>query len=301
MDGILVLDKPSGYTSFDCVAIARRAAGEKRTGHCGTLDPEATGVLVICFGKATRLIEYMDEVPKTYRCGCRLGLETDTFDIWGMAVDGWRLSSDETWLREHWPDEELVRSELAKYTGEIEQYPPMYSAIKVNGKKLYQYAREGKTIDIKPRMVTIYGIDLLSYDRENGELQMDVTCSRGTYIRSLCNDLGTMGDFCMGACMSSLRRLSACGFSVEDAMSIDELKSISPEELQKRLLPPEHAVKSLPRIELGEAAAKKFLNGVMDLSTDAADDTPFSVYDPTRFLGIAIAKSGRLKAHKVFN
>ncbi len=299
MDGILVLDKPAGYTSFDCVAIARRAAQEKRTGHCGTLDPEATGVLAICFGKATRLIEYMDDVPKTYRCGCLLGLETDTCDIWGNGEAGDRLTHSDEELEGTWPSEDELRAAFAGFTGEIEQTPPLYSAIKINGKKLYQYAREGREVEIPSRKVIIFSIDLLSYDAAKGELSMDVTCSRGTYIRSLCRDLGRALGTC--ACMNSLRRLSACGFSAEQAMTIDELKTIAPEELQKRLLPPEYAVSSLERVELSDTEAARFLNGVSDRTTEASDGTPFSVWNGDVFLGIARADAGRLKAHKVFN
>ncbi len=297
MDGILVLDKPAGYTSFDCVAIARRAAQEKRTGHTGTLDPEATGVLAICFGKATRLIEYMDYPPKVYRCGCLLGLETSTYDVWGEKTGGIHDNADDT-VNYQWPGETAVREALKGLTGDIEQRPPMYSAIKVGGKKLYQYAREGKTVEVPARRVTIHSIELLSYDEQKGELAMDVTCSRGTYIRSLCHDLGKSLGTC--ACMSSLRRLSACGFTLDQAITIDELKTITPEELQKKLLPPEYAVKTLPRIELNDTDAAKFLNGVMDLSTEASDDTVFSVWLSDTFLGIAITKQKKLKAHKVF-
>jgi len=257
----LIINKPKGYTSFDCVAIARRQSGEKRCGHTGTLDPDATGVLPICIGKATRLIEYMDGAPKQYRCVCRLGVETTTYDLSGDVTGGARLNAGNDI---EWPSEEDLREALSCFTGEIEQYPPLYSAVKVNGKRLYKYALEGKQVDIKPRKVTVYSIVLLAYDRKEGELTMDVTCSRGTYVRSICHDLGQrLG---CGAAMAELERLSAAGFDISEAVDVEELKTMDRSELETRLYPAERAVSSLESVETDERGKELFMNGNPEFS-----------------------------------
>ena len=156
MNGVLNLNKPAGYTSFDCVAILRRLTGERKIGHTGTLDPQATGVLPVCIGKATRLLEFMDSAPKTYVCGCTLGLETDTQDIWGRVISDKRPETASL-------TQENVEKVLDTFRGEIEQKPPVFSAIKVNGKKLYEYAREGKDVEVPVRRVTIHGIRMLDW------------------------------------------------------------------------------------------------------------------------------------------
>lgn len=250
MDGIIVLNKPAGWTSMDCCAVIRGICKTKKVGHTGTLDPNATGVLPVCVGKATRLIEYMDFGPKTYRAGCKLGLVTDTQDIWGTPVEDVKEQGA-------WPSQDQVRDVLASFCGDIQQIPPAYSAIKINGKKLYEYARAGKAVEVEARTITIHGTELLAYDREKGELSFDVTCSRGTYVRTICHDLGQkLG---CGAAMSSLVRLSTCGYSLDQAVTIDELKEKGPESF---LMPFESAVSEMPHIELNSKQAWLFSNGV---------------------------------------
>ncbi len=294
MQGILIINKPKGYTSFDCVAIARRQSGEKRCGHTGTLDPDATGVLPICIGKATRLIEYMDGAPKQYRCVCRLGVETATYDLSGEITGGARLSGGDAC---QWPSEEEIRTALQGFTGHIEQYPPLYSAVKVNGKRLYKYALEGKNVDIKPRRVTVYSIVLLAYDREAGELTMNVTCSRGTYVRSICHDLGkALG---CGAAMAELERLSAAGFDISEAMDIEDLKTMNREDLGTRLYPAERAVQSLESVETDERGKMLFMNGNPEFSgyirprmrAEFREGDDIAVYSGGEFLG-----TGKIKA-----
>ena len=252
MNGILNLNKPAGFTSFDCVAALRRLTKEKRIGHTGTLDPQATGVLPVCIGKATRLLEFMDDVPKTYLCGCTLGLNTDTLDIWG------EIKADR---RAEIPDlsAETVERELLSFLGEITQKPPVFSAIRVNGKRLYEYAREGREVEVPERHVTVHSIALKSWNGPKEPFTFECVCSRGTYIRSICRDLGEL--LGTGACMSSLVRTETCGYKLADAVSLDALKSMSTEEIEALLDPPETAVSGLPRLELNEEQARLFSAG----------------------------------------
>ncbi|MBR4142398.1 MAG: tRNA pseudouridine(55) synthase TruB [Firmicutes bacterium] len=252
MNGVLNLNKPAGYTSFDCVAILRRLTGERKIGHTGTLDPQATGVLPVCIGKATRLLEFMDSAPKTYVCGCTLGLETDTQDIWG-SVKSDRRAEIASLTREN------VEKVLDTFRGEIEQKPPVFSAIKVGGKRLYEYAREGRDVEVPVRLVTIHGIRMLDWQGPQQPFTFEVVCSRGTYVRAICHDMGqTLG---CGACMSSLVRTNTCGYSLEQALSLEDLRSMNAEQIEALLDPPETAVSHLPRLELDEEHAKLFTNG----------------------------------------
>ena len=252
MNGVLNLNKPAGYTSFDCVAILRRLTGERKIGHTGTLDPQATGVLPVCIGKATRLLEFMDNAPKTYVCGCTLGLDTDTQDIWGSAISD-RRPETASLTREN------VEKVLDTFRGEIDQKPPVFSAIKVKGKKLYEYAREGKDVEVPVRRVTIHGIRMLDWQGPQQPFTFEVVCSRGTYVRAICHDLGqALG---CGACMSSLVRTDTCGYSLEQALPLEDLRSMNAEQIEALLDPPETAVSHLPRLELDEEQAKLFANG----------------------------------------
>ncbi len=252
MNGILNLNKPEGHTSFDCVAILRRLTGERKIGHTGTLDPQATGVLPVCIGKATRLLEFMDSAPKTYVCGCMLGLETDTQDIWGEIIRDRRLETASL-AREN------VEKALGCFCGEIEQKPPVFSAVKVNGKKLYEYAREGRSVEIPVRRVTIHSIRLLDWQSPQQPFTFEVVCSRGTYVRAICHDLGQM--LGCGACMSSLVRTQTCGYSIDQSVTLEDLRSMTAAQIEALLDPPETAVSHLPRLELNEEQAELFTNG----------------------------------------
>ena len=252
MNGILNLNKPAGFTSFDCVAVVRRLTGEKKTGHTGTLDPQATGVLPICIGKATRLLEFMDSAPKTYVCGCTLGLETDTQDIWGSVTCDRRPEIASV-------TRETAEKALRSFEGKIEQKPPVFSAVKVNGKKLYEYARAGKEVEIPVRRVTVYSIRLLDWQGPDEPFTFETVCSRGTYIRSICHDLGRL--LGCGACMSSLVRTQTCGYGIGRSVSLDDLRQMTREQIEAILDPPETAVSHLPRLELNEEQARLFVNG----------------------------------------
>lgn len=304
MDGIIVLNKPAGWTSMDCCAVIRGVCRTKKVGHTGTLDPNATGVLPVCVGKATRLIEYMDFGPKKYRAGCRLGMVTDTQDIWGNVISEQEriprfARNDIAGARNdiHFTRND-IEDALNTFIGEIQQVPPAYSAIKINGKKLYEYARAGKTVEVEPRTITIHGTELLEFDEEKGELLFDVTCSRGTYVRTICHDLGQkLG---CGAVMSSLVRLSTCGYSLDQAVTIEELKENGPGQY---LLPLETAVSEMPRIDLDPRQAWLFSNGVNAFfkKPEIADSSIYSVFHDERLVGTAKPdENGDFKPLKVF-
>ena len=246
MTGFIILDKPEGITSFIGGAIVRRVTGEKKTGHTGTLDPMATGVLPVAVGgNAPRFIELLPSHDKGYRASFKLGITTDTLDITGTVL----TTSDNI------PDEEDVKKAISHFKGETEQLPPMYSAIKKDGKRLYELARQGIEVEREKRIVTIYNCDFVSF--ENGEYTIDVKCSKGTYIRSLISDIGEM--LGCGAVMTALRRTLSNGFSIEDAHTEDELKSA--EDVSQFIIPVDKALEAYPAIKVSDAQAKRFRNG----------------------------------------
>lgn len=246
MTGFIILDKPEGITSFIGGAIVRRVTGEKKTGHTGTLDPMATGVLPVAVGgNAPRFIELLPSHDKGYRASFKLGTTTDTLDITGAVL----TTSDNI------PDTEEVKKAIAHFSGEIEQLPPMYSAIKKDGKRLYELARQGIEVEREKRLVTIYNCDFVSF--ENGEYTIDVKCSKGTYIRSLISDIGEI--LGCGAVMTKLRRTLSNGFSIEDAHTEEELKSA--EDVSQFVIPVDKALEAYPSIKVSEAQAKRFRNG----------------------------------------
>lgn len=217
--GIVILNKPKGLTSHDCVAHFRRKTGIKKIGHTGTLDPQATGVLPICIGRATRMIEYLEHDQKTYLCELTFGITTDTYDIWGRDTDG--NPQREIALNQLTRDK--IASALHIFRGEIDQRPPIFSALRKNGKRLYEYARKGEEVEIPTRKVTIYQLEMKSFDQELCKADLLITCSKGTYIRSICHDLGQeMG---CGAVMSSLERLSCGNMSIEDSVTLEEFEN----------------------------------------------------------------------------
>lgn len=274
MTGFIILDKPAGITSFIGGAIVRRVTGEKKTGHTGTLDPMATGVLPVAVGNATRFIELLPSHDKGYRASFRLGTTTDTLDITGTVL----TTSDNI------PDEEEVKKAITHFTGTIEQLPPMYSAIKKDGKRLYELARQGIEVEREKRTVTIYNCGFVSF--ENSEYTIDVKCSKGTYIRSLISDIGEM--LGCGAVMTRLRRTLSNGFSIEEAHTEDELKGT--EDISAYIIPVDKALEAYPAIKVSEAQAKRFRNGgELDSARLHAKLTPslYRVYSPdNKFLGL---------------
>ena len=212
MTGIVIVDKPAGWTSQDVTARLRRVFGTRRIGHGGTLDPMATGVLPVFVGRATRGVEFFEHADKTYEAVLRLGTVTDTQDSTGTVLEKRPVTVTEAEFRDILP----------KFTGEIAQIPPMYSAIKVDGKKLYELARAGKEIERKPREITIFSLDLLEFTGETAKIR--VHCSKGTYIRTLCHDIGAaLG---CGGCMEALRRTAAGEYTLADSVELDTLLNI---------------------------------------------------------------------------
>jgi tRNA pseudouridine55 synthase len=253
MDGILVINKPQGWTSHDVVARVRRLTHQKRVGHAGTLDPMATGVLLVCLGRATRVAEYLMASDKTYRAAIRLGVETDTYDAEGQVVATRPVDVDEAELR----------SVLNKFTGEMDQVPPMYSALKRDGKPLYKLARKGLEVERAARHVTIYEIALRAWqppdppDRGVGFATIDVRCSSGTYIRSLAHDIGAaLG---CGAHLTALTRLASGSFTLEDAVTLKDLAGL--EDLSGLLRPLDAALQDLTAITLDADAAQRIVMG----------------------------------------
>jgi tRNA pseudouridine55 synthase len=256
MNGILCVNKPEGWTSFDVVAKVRGIAHTRKVGHAGTLDPMATGVLPLFLGIATKACDVMPGEDKAYRATFRLGMTTTTQDRTGEVLT--QTASAVT--------EEQLRAALLSFCGEIEQIPPMYSAVQVNGRRLYDLARAGREVERKPRKVTIYALSLLSFDEEHQTGVLDVRCSKGTYIRTLCHDLGaTLG---VGATLTALERYEAGNFSLSDCYTIEELQQFEEQGiLEEKVLPVEQVFLQLPKIRLNAVQSVKFQNGVkLDLN-----------------------------------
>jgi tRNA pseudouridine55 synthase len=222
-EGIININKPKGYTSHDCVNVMRSLTGIKRIGHTGTLDPMASGVLPICIGSAARITEYLDLDFKKYRCELLLGIETDTLDIWGQVLAD-NTEQAKALISSGDITEEVIRTILGKFIGTITQIPPKYSALKVNGRKLYEYARAGQEVEIKSRQVYIKDIIVLTINLADCKVVFEVTCSKGTYIRSICRDIGEhLG---CGASMSALERTASGEFKIQNAVNIEDLKKL---------------------------------------------------------------------------
>ena len=250
MTGIIVLDKPKDLTSFGAVARVRRICGEKKCGHTGTLDPMATGVLTAMLGGATRFCELLPSHDKEYIASFRLGTVTDTLDITGTVLE----------TREVKAAKSDVAAELGKFVGEISQLPPMYSAVSVNGKRLYDLARQGIEVERTPRTVNIYSAELISSDEESGEYTVSVECSSGTYIRTLISDLGEA--LCCGAVMTALRRTKANGFGIDKAVTLDRLSAAAENgTLGEIAIPVDTAFSDFPAVYVSEAQARRFSNG----------------------------------------
>lgn len=252
IDGIINVYKPAGFTSFDVVAKLRGILKQKKIGHTGTLDPMAEGVLLVCLGKATKLVDLLTEGDKTYHAVMKLGIETDTEDITGVVTK----TADAACLDNI--SEDAVKEAILSYVGTYEQIPPMYSAIKKDGKKLYEYARSGVEIERQGRPVTIY--DIRNITCEDGLYGFDVKCSKGTYIRSLCRDIGR--SLSCYATLTALTRLCVHGFSVEDAMRLEEIEAcMQAGTLAERILPVDALLTEYPAFEIRENGKKYLHNG----------------------------------------
>ncbi|HEY3452875.1 MAG TPA: tRNA pseudouridine(55) synthase TruB [Myxococcales bacterium] len=249
MNGLLIIDKPEGLTSFDVVAVLRRTLKTKKAGHTGTLDPMATGVLPVCLGESTRLVPFIIDGDKTYEASVRLGASTDTQDRTGKVIAEAPVPQSLT--------REALEQALDRFRGEIDQAPPMYSAVRVDGKRLYELAREGKEVDRIARRVTVHELQVL--DLSLPDLRMRVRCSKGTYIRTLAHDLGEV----LGchAHLTALRRTESTGFSIAQAVTLDELTRLNRDALASRILTPSQALAALPAVVVPDALVVRLTQG----------------------------------------
>ena len=292
MDGILIINKPKGRTSHDIVSKVKRIVGNK-VGHTGTLDPNATGVLPLLIGKGTSCSQYLMEHDKIYEVVLKLGIKTDTADSEGSVIQ-----EKEVLLANL--NEKNVKYVLNSFLGKQEQIPPMYSAIKVNGKKLYEYARKGQSVEIEPRKIEIYKCELKQINEEKKEICFTVHCSKGTYIRSLCesisNKLETVGY------MKELNRVKVGKFDIEQSITVEELENnISNEEFMcEHFVSIEKAFEDKKHIKIPEYRLKHFINGVK-LSFDLEDGL-YKIYDEKdKFIGIGMVKNNLLKREMVLD
>jgi len=286
MNGIILIDKPQGFTSHDVVAKLRGLLHERRIGHSGTLDPMATGLLVVFVGRATRAVEFAENHEKEYIAGLRAGIATDTQDITGLVL----RNSDRA------VETPELLTVLPEFTGALNQVPPMYSALKVGGHKLYELARRGVEVERASRPVTIKRLELIG--REGDDFILRVVCSKGTYIRTLCSDIGErLGT---GAALSSLRRTKAGAFSVEDAHTLDTVAAYAEAgRLQELMIPVEHLFAQYPSVTLSETQTKKCLCGSSFVY--AAENGKYRVYDEKGdFLMLGNVENGNMNTVKSF-
>ena len=283
MNGIVIVDKPQGWTSQDVTARLRRVFNTRRIGHGGTLDPMATGVLPVFVGRATRGVEFFEHAEKTYETVLRLGLTTDTEDISGTV-----LSEQDAFITKT-----QVENVLQGFRGEIMQVPPMYSALKVNGQKLYDLARKGKTVERQPRPITIYELTLLSMEADG--IHLRVRCSKGTYIRTLCKDIGeALG---CGGCMAALRRVTAGEYTIAESVPLERLlETETPEDF---LRPVDSMFRNFPGVELTEKQEARCRNG-NSFTLNIADGTYRAYSKSGEFLALSKAENGTFSTIKSF-
>ncbi|MBQ9708499.1 MAG: tRNA pseudouridine(55) synthase TruB [Firmicutes bacterium] len=321
-DGILIIDKPQNWTSHDCVAVARKALGVEKLGHGGTLDPMACGLLPLFIGRATRIMEYLDMDDKTYDCTVKLGITTDTQDVWGAV------------LKERSPSgitpSDFERA-LLSFEGHQKQLPPKYSAVRIDGKRLYEYARDGEEVEVKPRDVFIKDVQVTDFDEETKEGRFLITVSKGTYIRTICNDLGEkLG---CGAAMSGLKRTKVGIFTLDNATTPERLKELMnqskelkedyrvPEDILQAIMPVDVPMVNLGRVSMSLDRAYYFVAGnsirwrqvkVIEKPHGSSEvknrrgrayDVLYRVYaEDGRFIGTGYydSKTRELKADKIF-
>ena len=287
MDGVINVLKPKGITSFDVVRDIRKIAKIKKVGHTGTLDPLASGVLPVCIGKATKIVDYIMEGTKTYRVEMKLGTTTDTYDREGTVLEEKEVSVSPT----------EVEKAIEKYKGDIKQVPPMYSALKVNGRKLYDLARKGIEVEREARKIQIHDICILSIDMPY--IIFDVKCSKGTYIRSLCFDIGN--DLGSGAIMWNLERLEASPFNIKEAIKLEDLNE---ENIKQFITPIDKALKDYEKLYLDKKFEKLVLNGVILKDRRVLDNIEenklYRTYiEDDNFIGLGMKNAYGFKIHKL--
>ena len=280
MNGIILIDKPKEYTSHDVVSVIKRISKEK-VGHTGTLDPNATGVLPLLIGKATGISKYLINHNKTYIATLKLGIKTDTADIEGEIIEEKEVPE---------LSEKTVINVLNSMVGKQAQIPPMYSAIKVNGKKLYEYARQGKTVEVKGRDIEIYDMKLVELNRKEAEVAFEISCSKGTYIRTVCENVAEKLDTV--GYMKELRRVKVGEFAIQDSISIEDIKQ-NKELLEEKIISIENFFENKEKIELNDKELQLFLNGVM--LTKRNLDEIYRIYNNDNFIGLGIINNNKLK------
>ncbi|MBR5152568.1 MAG: tRNA pseudouridine(55) synthase TruB [Clostridia bacterium] len=289
MDGIININKPAGFTSHDVVAKLRGILKTKKIGHTGTLDPDAVGVLPICVGKATKVADMLTATEKEYIAEMTLGSKTDTQDASGTVLATAPVTVEE----------DDIRKVLESFLGEGQQIPPMYSAIKQDGKKLYELARKGIEVERQPRPITIYGIEFLWFHPEEKKCKFRVACSKGTYIRTLCQDIGdALGCF---AHMSALCRSQSGRFYLDDAYTLDAIASMVEAENFSFLTPVDKVFEELPPLYLSKRKADLMCHGVQVRTPGICEGTVYRIYrESGEFLSISLAQDGMLKMQKTF-
>lgn len=285
MNGIIIINKHKGCTSHDIVYKVKKMFNEK-VGHTGTLDPMATGVLPLLIGKGTQCSKYLINHDKIYNVTLQLGEKTDTADSEGKVIETKEV-------KEKTLKKENIEKIFEKFKGKQEQIPPIYSAIKVNGKKLYEYARKGQEVEIKPRKIKIYNIELLNINEKQKQIEFQVSCSKGTYIRSLCEDIAqrleTVGY------MLELKRIQVGNFNIKEATTIEQLENNidNKEFIEENFIQFEEIFKNKEKIELDDRKLRLFLNGVQ--LTMTCKDEIYRIYSNNKFIGIGIVKDNLLK------
>ena len=293
--GILTMYKPQGFTSFDVIAKLRGMIKIRRLGHTGTLDPMAEGVLPVLVGSAAKACDILPNETKAYAAGFRLGIATDTQDSTGTVLETHPVNVSEA---------DILRV-LPQFQGEIQQIPPMYSAVQIDGKRLYDLAREGKVIDRPARPVTVYDMQLTSYDAAAGTGTMEITCGKGTYVRTLLHDMGQV--LGCGCCMTALTRTAACGLTLADCHTFEQVEqAMAAGGIEPLLIPTEKLFEELPALRLNETQTRMYRNGVkLDLKRllNVTDAVRYRVYAAdAKFIGLAEADfpQGLLRVFKNF-
>lgn len=279
--GVVLIDKPSGITSYDVVDVLKKLFKGYKVGHTGTLDPMATGLLTICIGEATKLSDELMSEDKKYKVKMLLGVETDTYDITGKITFASVVNKDEIYIKER----------IKRFIGKQLQTPPIYSAIKVEGKRSYQVAREGGSLELKPREIEIFDIKDIKIDLKSKEVSFEVHCSKGTYIRSLVNDIGKK--IGCGATMIELRRIKCGSFNIEDSIPLTDFIKLPTDIIVKRIIPIEKIYENVRAVSLTEKEVQKFLNGV-ELPCSSMEKI-VRVYIDRKFIGLGKVENNILK------
>lgn len=286
-NGILLLDKPSGITSNAALGRAKRILGIKKAGHTGTLDPMASGLLVMCFGEATKVSAFLLDADKAYEAELHLGVATDSEDAEGEVIEEREVPA---------LDEPAIEAVLDRFRGDIEQVPPMYSALKHKGQRLYELARKGETVERPPRAVTIHELKLLKI--ELPKLRLAVRCTKGTYIRSLARDIGEL--LGCGAHLSGLRRTSSAPFHVDNAVSLEGLDTLGRDQTRALMLPPDRALEHLPEVQLDGEQTRRARHGQTIAGLSEVHEGSVRIYGEDAFIGIGeMDGEGRLRPKRL--